>query len=364
MGRIGGALLAHNLLRNGTDLAFDNRLLYLNVTNNFIGINTQGPSSDLTIGTQLNNGGTGTSSIQTVNLVATNTTIGNFTIGTNTIQQLTSGITIQPNQTSNPTIVTPGLSTANLYFSGNTLRNTVTNDSINFTPNGTGNIILSNSGTVQVTVNASLHATGNITFDGNVTLGDQSTDTITFAAEVNSNLLPSTTASYNLGSSSLLWRTVYTNNFTASTGQTAPITASTANIGNFSLTGNSIGNSTGDVTFTPTGTGQVKFNNWRYINANTIVSPTSGSFDINSSANGYVKFKGTNGLVIPVGTTSGPTDGRPASPVQGMTRWNSTLNYVEIYNGTVWLPAYGNNSNATTQDVNDYSTLYSIVFGY
>lgn len=365
MGRIGGPLLADNLLRNGADLAFETDLLYLNVGSKYLGINTNGPSSDLVIGTALSNGGTGTSSIQTVNLIATSTTIANWSIATNTIQQLTGGITIQPNQSSNPTIVTPGLSTANLYFSGNTLTDTVTNDSVNLSPNGTGQVVISNGNSnVQVTVNASLHATGNITWDGNITLGNETTDLVTITAEVNSNILPSVTAVDNLGSNSLQWRNVYTKSMTTLSGQTAPINASTATIGNFTLTGNTIANSVGNVTLTPSGTGQVKFNNWPYINANTITSPNSGEFDINSSANGYVKFAGSNGLVIPVGTTSGPTDGRPASPVQGTTRWNNTLGYVEIYNGTTWIPAYGNNANATSQNVQDYSTLYSIVFGF
>ena len=405
MGRIGGPLLAGNLLRNGADLAFDTDLLYLNVNSKYLGINTNGPSSDLTIGTALSNGGTGTSSIRTVNLIATNTTIGNFTVGSNTIQHLTGGITISPNQSSNPTIVTPGLSTANLYFSGNTLTDTVTNDSINFSPNGTGGVNFANdSGNVQVTVNANLHTVGNITWDGNITFGTNSSERVTFVAEVNSNILPTTSYTqvtpvsqqlttqdgqlfvaqdgvtllftnqpapyfqtnylWDLGSNSLLWRNVYTNSMTTLAGQSAPITATTARIGNFTLSGTTISDTANDVSFFPTGTGQVKFNNWPYINANTIISPSGGDFDINSSANGYVKFTGTNGLVIPVGTTSGSTDGRPASPVTGATRWNSTLSYVEIYSGTTWIPAYGNAANATTQNVQDYSTLYSIVFGF
>ena len=403
MGRIGGALLAQDLLRNSTDLAFETSLLYLNVTGKYVGINTQGPSSDLTIGTVKNNGAATTSTIRTTNLiVSTTATIGNFTIGTNTIQHLTSSITVTP--ASSGTSVTPGLSTSNLYLYGNTVSNTVTNASTNITPNGTGQIYLANgAGNVEVTVNAGLHATGNITWNGDITLGNASTDDITFAARVNSDLLPqvlsslitpiseqllaetldlfitedsqnlftdpaapyyTTTYLYNLGSNSLQWNNVYANTLSSvSNGVTSAISATNANIGNFNLTGNTLVNANNDITFAPTGTGEVKFNNWKYINGSNIINPTTTSFNIGSTGNGYVKFSGA-AFVIPVGTTSGILDGQPVNPESGTTRWNTDLQYIEIYTGTAWIPAYGTASNATITDVDDFSTLYSVVFGF
>lgn len=403
MGRIGGALLAQDLLRNGTDLAFETSLLYLNVAGKYVGINTQGPSSDLTIGTVKNNGGTATSTIRTTNLIVpTTSTIGNFIIGTNTIQHLTSSINVTP--ASSGTSVTPGLSTSNLYLYGNTVSNTVTNANTNISPNGTGEIYLANgAGSVEVTVNAGLHATGNITWDGNITLGNALTDTITFAAEVNSDLLPqvltslitpiseqllaetldlfitedsqnlfsdpaapyyATTYLYDLGSSSLKWNNIYAKTLTSvSSGVASAISATNINIGNFYLTGNTIVNSNNNSTFAPTGTGAVKFNNWQYINGSNIVNPTTLPFNIASTGNGYVKFAGA-GFVLPVGSTSGTLDGQPVNPKTGTTRWNTTAAYIEVYNGTTWIPAYGTAANATSTDVEDFSTLYTIVFGY
>jgi len=142
LGRISGPLLADNLKRNGTDLAFDNSLLYLNVNTSRIGVNSVGPSSDLDIGLLLNDGTTGSGALNTTNLVVTTTTnVGNFTINGNTIQHLTGGIAISPNQSSNPTISTPGLRTNSLYISNNTLTTTVTNDSVNISPNGNNGAI-------------------------------------------------------------------------------------------------------------------------------------------------------------------------------------------------------------------------------
>jgi hypothetical protein len=187
MGRIGGPLLADNLLRNGTNLAFDSQVLYLDVVNKRIGANNNAPVTDLYTPT----------AIDTVNLIVDTTAdIGNWVISASTIQQVTSSITISPSQGSNPTIVTPGLSTANLYIYANTISDTVSNDSISITANGTGAINL----TGNTTVTGNLHATGTITWDGNVTLGSSSSDTVAFGAEINSNILPSTTNTYNLGS--------------------------------------------------------------------------------------------------------------------------------------------------------------------
>jgi hypothetical protein len=70
IGRISGSVLKSNLTRNGTDLAFETNLLYLDVTNSRVGIGTSEPSTALEV-----NGTVTTSSITT----AGGTTTGNFT---------------------------------------------------------------------------------------------------------------------------------------------------------------------------------------------------------------------------------------------------------------------------------------------
>jgi hypothetical protein len=59
---------------------------------------------------------------------------------------------------------------------------------------------------------------------------------------------------------------------------------------------------------------------------------------------------GLAGFVPP----SGATADRPASPTTGITRWNTTLGYTELYNGSAWMPQgrviqiVTGNVNATT----------------
>jgi len=77
IGRISGSVLKANLTRNGTDLAFETNLLYLDVTNSRIGINTSSPSALLDVNgtinassitglTSLGIAGTGTSALLTL----------------------------------------------------------------------------------------------------------------------------------------------------------------------------------------------------------------------------------------------------------------------------------------------------------
>ena len=187
LGRISGPLLADNLRRNGSNLAFDTKVLYLDVVNGRVGFNSNAPVTDLYTPT----------AIDTVNLIVdTSANIANFTIGTNNIQNAVSTITISPNQLVNPVIVVPSISATNLNFFNNTLQNTISNDNINVTASGTGTIKLNNN----TTVTGNLHATGAITWDGNITLGDANTDSITLNAEVNSSVVPNVTNTYNLGS--------------------------------------------------------------------------------------------------------------------------------------------------------------------
>jgi hypothetical protein len=96
------------------------------------------------------------------------------------------------------------IETGNLRLTGNTFSSTTgpinitsANDQINFTNN--------------VNIAGNLDVVGNVTIGGNIQVGDQTTDSVSFVAGVNSDLLPSTTNTYNLGSDSLRWKYLYTN---------------------------------------------------------------------------------------------------------------------------------------------------------
>ena len=274
LGRISGPLLEANLERNGIDLAFSNdrfdpasTLLYFDVNNNRIGINTETPSRDLSI--------LGTA--QTTNLIATTiANIGNFEFTNSRIEVPTGDIIISAGNYVN----IPRLQTADIDINDNVLSTYTANTNLQLTANGTGNIILANTliennltidgttttaainatGTVSTTnltisqdvaisravqlenvridqnnistthsnsnidlspggtgeldiyadtnITGGLHATGDVTFDGDITLGDENTDDIILNGEIASNIIPDQSGTYNLGSPSKQWTEV------------------------------------------------------------------------------------------------------------------------------------------------------------
>ena len=76
IGRISGSVLKSNLTRNGTDLAFETNLLYLDVTNSRVGIGTSSPTTTLDVSGTVNStavtagtltaSGTGTTALLTL----------------------------------------------------------------------------------------------------------------------------------------------------------------------------------------------------------------------------------------------------------------------------------------------------------
>lgn len=361
LGRISGPLLADNLLRNGNDLAFETSLLYLNVTGDFIGVNTDTPAKALDIN--------GTSYIPTV-LVDTEADFSELYFTTNQVQNLFDVINIQPNQSGSPNIVVPGLGTDKLTFRGNTLTDYVSNDDISINP--TGQLVIGTSlANNNVLVNGTLHATGNVTFDGNIVLGSGPGYTIAIPAEIDSNIIPQITNTYNLGSSSLYWETVYSNALTTGAITTQTITNTTSGtftIGNVSFGGIGDNNITdvlsGDtLQFSTSGTGVINLNNTITIKQGTITySPTDTplTFDFaadpNTGAqNGYLYFSGSNGFVPPVGTTAQ----RPLNPPLGTLRFNTDLSILEVYAN---VPNSVTSFNATTNARSNSGTsiIYTI----
>jgi hypothetical protein len=63
---------------------------------------------------------------------------------------------------------------------------------------------------LNITGNAKID--GNVIIGGNITIGDQTTDTVSFGADLTSNIIPSSSNTYNLGSNSNLFASVYATN--------------------------------------------------------------------------------------------------------------------------------------------------------
>lgn len=220
LGRIGGPLLDRNLKRKnaGTgeeNLSFGNtsvinpNVLYLDVINGRIGINTDVPSHDFTIST----------GVRTLNLIVpTQAEIQNFVITSNTIQDVSTTITISPNQAVDPIIdmvkigtYDYGSSVAYLNLSDKLIENIKNNSNIEFSANGTGFVNITTS---KLYVDGNFTATGSVTWDGSlITLGTDDTDNVVFNAEINSNIIPDDNETWDLGTASKRWDQVYVKNY-------------------------------------------------------------------------------------------------------------------------------------------------------
>ena len=185
----------------------------------------------------------------------------------------------------------------NISITGNTVSSTNTDGNIIFDPNGSGLVsVVSNvtkdngndttnifqvvdseqtplfevktngdavfGGALTVsainTNNAALQGTsltlsGDLVVDGNTTLGDAATDTVTFTAKVDSDILPNTDSTYDIGSTDLRWAEVWSDQTVA---------------GNINITGNTISSvdTDGDIVLAPDGEGVVSVSGVRITN--------------------------------------------------------------------------------------------------
>ena len=323
LGRISGPLLADNLLRSGTNLAVDSDLLYLDVNNKHVGFKTSGPSRTLTI-----NGLTYSPNI----IATTQADIAHLSFTTDQVaNSYNENIIIRPDQTTDPIIQLTGIgSTGKWGFVGASLTGFADQD-FTLDPNGAGRLVIGDiASQTDVEITGGLHASGAITFDGDINLGNDDTDNISFAGELASSIIPDDDAFWGLGTSAKSWLSVYSVNLVASsdiTSTNANLTTLTA--GNVRATGNTISNivTDNDLNIALSGSGEYVFPTFRIDSGSYINHMNNSVMTFDATPTGYFKFGGSNGLVIPAGDTLQ----RPVGPNIGTVRYNSTLNYVEVY---------------------------------
>ena len=352
VGRISGPLLKDNLLRNGVNLAFETSLLYIDVINSRIGVNTTAPSNDLQVV-----GTTRTTNLQTT----TSATIASFTVSGNTIASTNNTINFVPAGGTSGVVYQGNLTVGTqLNINGNTITTVGVNTDLNINTTGSGQVNINSN----VLVNGSLHATGAITADGNIQLGDQTGDTITFTGEVNSDIVPFVTNTWNLGSSSLTWAGVYSNNATINNITATTITGTDYKTAGLDITGSTISTRATDtnINLLSTGSGGVVLSNNLKFSANSITNTVAGSITtFNNTGTGYAKINGVNGMVIP----SGSVAARPANinAELGMIRYNTEQFLVEVYTTGGWVSVAGSAGGVTAQSAADIGVQQALIYG-
>jgi hypothetical protein len=256
------------------------------------------------------------------NLKYSGTTISTDTLNANIILdsngtgiiQLSGPVTISETLgvTGNTTL------TGTLDVDGNTSLDAV---AISETLGVTGAATLTTVSATSVTLSGAISIGGTASLNGSVDLGDSSSDTITITGRVDSSIVPSVTETNSLGSTSLRWNTVYAKdgNFSGDITLAGNITVGDSNSDTISITADLTSNLMPNVTSTyDIGSATKK---WRTIYVDTISGNTSigaGNISISgsiisntvSNANIVLSPMGTGTIVVPTITVENLTSGR------------------------------------------------------
>jgi len=361
LGRIGGQVLTDNLLRAGVDLAFETDLLYLDVTNQRIGVKDSTPVYDLDV-----NGNIHATELTTVTQIAP----GNLRLNSpNTITTSVGGIDVYIN--GGGEIFHDRLVTSNLVLDGN-LISSVSNSNIVFDPNGSGTVQLRSDTNItgDLAVSGNISMSGNLTGLGTLTFGDQTLDTVTVNTDFTQSIIPGDDLTYALGadaadSSQRRWAELHTPEWRYITDGAwsgsgiRPLSATISNqlILDGTINKISAAQSNDDVRLFPnTGITRIESTQWQN---NNITNLLNTPLIIGSTGTGYTRFVGDNGMVIPAGTSGE----RPPSPELGDTRWNITEQYLECFDGSVYVVATGGGDLVTQEFMEDLGFIYSAILG-
>ena len=208
--------------------------------------------------------------------------------------------------------------TGTLDVDGNTSLDAV---AISETLGVTGATTLTTVSATSVTLSGAISIGGTASLNGSVDLGDSSSDTITITGRVDSSIVPSVTETNSLGSTSLRWDTVYAKdgNFSGDITLAGNITVGDSNSDTISITADLTSNLMPNVTSTyDIGSATKK---WRTIYVDTISGNTSigaGNISISgsiisntvSNANIVLSPMGTGTIVVPTITVENLTSGR------------------------------------------------------
>jgi hypothetical protein len=368
LGRISGPLLSENLVRYGVDLTFRNRaldpdLLFLEVNNLKIGVNKDSPVFTLDVET----------GIHTEDIIVSNrASIANIVFQTaSTVTTSVGPINIRP-ATPNPISIFDKFGTIDsqlnplIYLDGNTIQS-YNNTNILFDPNQSGTIELNANVEIvennplqpALSVNGNIDISGNLSSNSNVFIGDSPLDVVIFRTDLTQDLNPGTDLAFNIGAINKRWSEAYIDNW-RHIGTIRPSLARIADTMLLDGVSNQIVPLTAntDIKITPdsgvTVIEQLRFENNTITNLNNTTPIT-----LFSTGNGYYRFTGSNGLVIPAGTVNQ----RPLSPQVGDTRWNTELGYLECFDGTVYITSIGPGDPVSQTDMEELSNVYTLVFG-
>ena len=92
---------------------------------------------------------------------------------------------------------------------------------------------------------------------------------------------------------------------------------------------------------------------------NNIIKDNGNNLIVKHTNFGHAKISGSYGVVVPSGATVVPS---PA-PQVGDTRWNTTTNLLETWNGTTYVSSAGVAAAITAEEFDDLLFEFTLIFG-
>ena len=236
--------------------------------------------------------------------------------------------------------------------------------SIILSPNGSGIVDINSSKYLTLPIgdetNRLLSITGELRYNSSTFLyeGNSGLGNVSFYGIYDSDRNTYITPELSFGNNDKTLRFVIDGSLKA-TIDSSKLYHNVVDVDNVRLTNNTISNTqaSNDLWILPSGTGNSNLNGIKIQNS-TIKNELNTPLILSSTGIGYFKFNG-GGLVIPHGTTAE----RHATPEIGEIRHNTELAYMEVFNGTTWIPAIGGSGTATLDEVNEILDFYSLILG-
>jgi hypothetical protein len=354
LGRISGHMLAPDLQRDGIDLTFRNRptdydLLYLNVTDQKIGINTDVPEHELDI----------PAVIRSTEVIADSATIDRLVFQpASTITSLPgSAINIIP-AGSDPTVIFNRLGATSILFDENSILSE-NNSDIRFDPNGTGLVNIQSSARIREELNVvgDIFITGDLALTGDLIIGDSPLDIVIIRTDLTQDIEPKFDLTYRLGNEEKRWSSTYIKEWQ----YIENILPDSAVVNDAILLGgnqNAIQSIIPDQDLFITPDTGVYFIERLRIEENDILNLDNTPLTLSSTGRGYYKFSDSNAMLIP----AGPSIDRPSQEI-GDIRLNTDLGYLEVFDGSVYIISVGEGDPVTEADIQDFGNLYTLILG-
>jgi hypothetical protein len=258
----------------------------------------------------------------------------------------------------NPVAIFEEIQTAFLKFKGNRVSST---QDIRFSAAGSGEIqLLSPTNvTADLTVTGNIDLSGNLRSNSNILIGDQIVDVVQINVEFNQDIVPGQDNLHDLGTADRRWLDAEIPDWTK-IGTIRPELAFVNNNLKIGGTNNEIVPLTidTDITLAPA-TGIVEIERVRFENSD-LTNLSNNALSLAATGTGYYVFEGTNGMIIPAGTTSE----RPINAEGGSTRWNTELELIEVFDPTsqTWRRSIGS-GDVNLEEMADYSYFYTLILG-